>query len=34
VLLRDKLTPAEIERLLAEGAKLSEEEACRLALEE
>jgi tetratricopeptide (TPR) repeat protein len=33
-LLRDKLDPGELERLLAEGAKLSEDEACRLALEE
>ncbi len=32
-LLRDKLAPAEIERLLAEGEKMSEEEAGRLALE-
>jgi tetratricopeptide (TPR) repeat protein len=33
-LLRDRFAPDELERLLAEGAKLSEEEACRLALEE
>ena len=33
-LLREKLAPDELTRLLAEGAKLSEEEACRLALEE
>jgi len=33
-LLRDKLAPDELERLLAEGAKLSDDEACRLALEE
>jgi hypothetical protein len=32
-LLREKLTPEELERLLAEGAKMSEDEACRLALE-
>jgi tetratricopeptide (TPR) repeat protein len=33
-LLRDKLDAEKIERLLAEGAKLSEDEACRLSLEE
>lgn len=33
-LLRAKLEPGELERLLDEGAKLSEDEACRLALEE
>ncbi len=33
-LLRAKLSACELTRLLAEGAKLSEEEACRLALEE
>ncbi len=33
-LLREKLHPDELERLLAEGAKMSENEACRLALEE
>ncbi len=33
-LLREALTPDELERLLAEGAKMSEEETCRLALEE
>jgi predicted ATPase/DNA-binding winged helix-turn-helix (wHTH) protein len=33
-LLRAKLAPDELERLLAEGAKMSEDEACRLALEE
>jgi predicted ATPase len=33
-LLREKITPDQLERLLAEGAKLSEEEAYRLALEE
>ncbi len=33
-LLREKLTPDELERLLAEGAKMTEDEACRLALEE
>ena len=32
-LLREKLAPGEFERLLAEGAKMSEDEACRLALE-
>ncbi len=32
--LREKLVPDELDRLLAEGAKLSEEEACQLALEE
>ena len=32
-LLREKLHPAELERLLAEGAKMSEDHACRLALE-
>jgi len=31
-LLREKLPQDELERLLAEGAKLSEDEACRLAL--
>jgi predicted ATPase/DNA-binding winged helix-turn-helix (wHTH) protein len=31
-LLREKLVPDELEHLLAEGAKLSEDEACRLAL--
>jgi predicted ATPase/class 3 adenylate cyclase len=31
-LLHDRLTPDALERLLAEGAKLSEEEACRLAV--
>jgi len=31
-MLRDKLAPAEFAQLLAEGAALSEEEACRLAL--
>ena len=34
MLLREKLAPDELERLLAEGAKLTEDEACRLALEE
>lgn len=33
-LLRKKLTADELERLLAEGAKMSEDEACRMALEE
>ena len=34
VLLGEKLASDELERLLAEGAKMSEDEACRLALEE
>jgi tetratricopeptide (TPR) repeat protein len=34
VLLREKLPAGELDRLLAEGATLSEGEACRLALEE
>jgi predicted ATPase/DNA-binding winged helix-turn-helix (wHTH) protein len=33
-LLLGKLAPEEVDRLLAEGAKMSEEEACRLALED
>jgi tetratricopeptide (TPR) repeat protein len=33
-LLRDKISPDELERLLAEGMKMSEDEACRLALED
>ena len=33
-ILREKLAPGELERLLAEGAKMSEDEACRLALED
>ena len=33
-LLREKLTADALEHLFAEGAKMSEEEACRLALEE
>ena len=33
-LLRENLSPDELERLLAEGARMSEDEACRLALEE
>ena len=33
-LLREKLEPGELALLFAEGAKLSEDEACRLALEE
>jgi hypothetical protein len=34
VLLREKLGPDELEYLLAEGTKMSEDEACRLALED
>lgn len=33
-LLHEKLAPDELEHLLAEGAKMHEDEACRLALEE
>jgi hypothetical protein len=33
-LFRDKLLPDELEKLLAEGAKMSEDEACRLAVED
>jgi predicted ATPase/DNA-binding winged helix-turn-helix (wHTH) protein len=33
-LLSDKLDPGELTRLLAEGARMSEDEACRMALEE
>jgi hypothetical protein len=33
-LLREKLPADELERLLAAGAKLSEDEACRLALQD
>ena len=33
-LLRERLDPAGLEHLLAKGAKLTEDEACRLALEE
>ena len=33
-LLREQLTPRDLERLLAEGAKVSEDQACRIALEE
>jgi len=33
-LLRERLAPDELECLLAEGAKMSEDEACRMALEE
>ncbi len=33
-LLREKLPPHQLERLLADGANLSEDAACRLALEE
>jgi predicted ATPase len=33
-LLRDKISPDELERLLAEGTKMSEDEACRLVLED
>jgi hypothetical protein len=32
--LRERLDVAELERLRAEGAKLTEPEACRLALED
>jgi predicted ATPase/DNA-binding winged helix-turn-helix (wHTH) protein len=32
-LLRDQLAPVELERLLAEGAHMSEDEACRIAVE-
>ena len=31
-LLRERLAPGQLERLLAEGTKLTEDEACRLAL--
>lgn len=34
VMLRESLPAAELERLLAEGAKMTEEDACRLALED
>jgi predicted ATPase/DNA-binding winged helix-turn-helix (wHTH) protein len=34
VLLSDKLAPNELERLFDEGAKMSEDEACRIAVEE
>jgi hypothetical protein len=33
-LLREKLQTDELDRLLAEGARLTEDEACRLALED
>jgi non-specific serine/threonine protein kinase len=33
-ILREKLDPGELERLLAEGATLGDDEACRLALED
>ena len=33
-LLRENIAPDQLERLLAEGARMSEDEACRLALEE
>ena len=33
-LLREKLAPQELDHLLAEGATMTEEEACRLALED
>ncbi len=33
-LLRERLDPVELERLLANGAKMTEDEACRMALEE
>jgi predicted ATPase/DNA-binding winged helix-turn-helix (wHTH) protein len=32
-LLRERLAPDQLERLLAEGARMSEDEACRLALQ-
>lgn len=34
VLLREELSPDELERLFAEGAMMTEEQSCRLALEE
>jgi predicted ATPase/DNA-binding winged helix-turn-helix (wHTH) protein len=34
VLLRERLAPGQLERLLAEGARLTEDEACLLSLEE
>jgi predicted ATPase len=33
-LLRERLDPGELERLLAEGGKMTEDEACKLALED
>jgi hypothetical protein len=33
-LLHEKLAPDELGRLVAEGARMTEDEACRLALEE
>jgi hypothetical protein len=33
-LLREQLDAEKLERLLAEGSKLSEDEACRVSLEE
>jgi tetratricopeptide (TPR) repeat protein len=33
-LLRERLDPVEFERLLAKGAKMTEDEACRMALED
>lgn len=33
-LLREQLNPVESERLLAKGAKITEDEACRIALED
>jgi predicted ATPase/DNA-binding winged helix-turn-helix (wHTH) protein len=33
MLLREKLAPDDLERLLAEGAKMAEDDACRMALE-
>jgi hypothetical protein len=32
--LREKVTPHDLARLLVEGAKMTEDEACRLALED
>jgi hypothetical protein len=33
-LLRERLEPVELERLLAKGAKMTEDEACQMALED
>lgn len=33
-LLRERLDPAELEHLLATGAKITEDEACQMALED
>ncbi len=33
-LLRERLEPVELEHLLAKGAKMTEDEACRMALED